>query len=84
MTDGLDKLFEGRPEILSVQEVSTLLGMGKAGVYKWLHEGSMPGYQKGKSWFIIRDEFKDWMRTGSNQLEGQRITGQLSVAPKDD
>lgn len=67
MTDGLDSLFAGRTDILTVQEVAELLRMNKAGVYKWLKEGVIPGYHRGRSWFIVRDELKEWMRLGSNQ-----------------
>ncbi|MDN5764178.1 MAG: helix-turn-helix domain-containing protein [Microlunatus sp.] len=67
VTDGLDGLFAGRKEIFTVQEVADLLRMNKAGVYKWLKEGVIPGYRRGRSWFILRDELKDWMRLGSNQ-----------------
>lgn len=65
--DALDNLFAKRAEILSVQEVAQLLGMNKAGVYKWLREGVIPGYHRGHSWFIVRDELKEWIRQGSNQ-----------------
>lgn len=67
MTDGLDSLFADRTDILTVQEVADLLRMNKAGVYKWLKEGVIPGYHRGRSWFIVRDELKEWMRLGSNQ-----------------
>lgn len=67
VTDGLDSLFAGRSDILTVQEVADLLRMNKAGVYKWLKEGVIPGYHRGRSWFIVRDELKEWMRLGSNQ-----------------
>ena len=67
VTDGLDSLFAGRTDILTVQEVADLLRMNKAGVYKWLKEGVIPGYHRGRSWFIVRDELKEWMRLGSNQ-----------------
>lgn len=59
-------MFARRAEILTVQEVADLLRMNKAGVYKWLNDGVIPGYQRGRSWFIVRDELKEWMRQGSN------------------
>ena len=67
VTDGLDNLFAQRTEVLTVQEVADLLRMNKAGVYKWLKEGVIPGYHRGRSWFVVRDELKEWMRLGSNQ-----------------
>lgn len=66
MSSGLDGLFEGRKEMLTVPEVAQLLGMTKPGVYKWLREGVLPGYKVGPSWFIVRDELKETLRAGAN------------------
>jgi len=66
VTSGLDALFAGRKETLSVPEVADLLGMTKPGVYKWLHEGVLPGYKVGSTWFILRDELKETLRAGAN------------------
>ncbi|MFC0456203.1 helix-turn-helix domain-containing protein [Arthrobacter liuii] len=66
VTDGLDALFEGRRETLTVPEVAELLGMTKPGVYKWLKEGVIPGYKVGATWFILRDELKETLRQGAN------------------
>lgn len=67
VTDELDVLFAQHPEIVTVQEVAALLRVNKAGVYRWLKNGSVPGYRRGHTWFIVRDELKTWMRHGSNQ-----------------
>ena len=40
--------------------------MTKPGVYKWLHEGVLPGYKVGSTWFILRDELKETLRAGAN------------------
>lgn len=66
VTDGLDALFEGRKETLTVPEVAELLGMTKPGVYKWLKDGVIPGYKVGATWFILRDELKETLRQGAN------------------
>ncbi len=66
VTDSLDRLFEGRREMLSAPEVAELLGMTKQGVYNWLREGVIPGYKLGTSWFISRDELKEALRRGAN------------------
>lgn len=85
VTDGLDKLFAQRTEVLTVQEVADLLRMNKAGVYKWLKEGVIPGYHRGRSWFVVRDEFKEWMRQGSNQARQPAGAGSHEPdAPADD
>lgn len=66
VTSGLDALFEGRKETLTVPEVAELLGMTKPGVYKWLKDGVIPGYKVGATWFILRDELKETLRKGAN------------------
>lgn len=65
--DALDRLFANRAEILTVPEVADLLRMNRASVYKWMQDGVIPGYQRGRSWFIVRDELKEWMQAGTNQ-----------------
>lgn len=67
MTEGTDNLFAELPDILTVQEVADLLRMNKAAIYKWLRAGTIPAYYRSRSWFIVRDELKEWMRLGSNQ-----------------
>lgn len=66
MTDGLDALFDGLQPTLSVPEVASLLGMTKQGIYRWLHDGVIPGYKVGATWFVLRDELKDTLRKGAN------------------
>lgn len=63
----LDTLFEGLPERLGVNQVAELLGVSTKGVYVWLKEGVIPGYQVGgRSWLILRDELKDAIAAGRN------------------
>lgn len=66
VTSGLDALFAGRKETLTVPEVANMLGMTKPGVYKWLKDGVLPGYKVGATWFILRDELKETLRAGAN------------------
>lgn len=66
MTYGLDRLFEGRNETLTVPEVAEILNVTKPAVYKWLRNGSIPGYKLASTWFIIRDELKDALAAGAN------------------
>lgn len=65
-TDSLDEVFAGLPPMLSVSEVAGILGMTRAGVYRWLGEGTIPGYRIAKSWFVVRDELKQILRDGAN------------------
>ena len=66
MTTRLDELFEGYPEHLTVQHLTKLLGKERTTIYKWLHEGALPGYRVGGSWVVLRDEVKDLLATGHN------------------
>lgn len=66
MNDSVDKLFEGQPATMTAGEVAEVMGLSKQAVYKWLHDGVIPGYKLGNTWFILRDSLKDTMRAGSN------------------
>lgn len=66
MSSGLDALFDGLERTLSVQDTADLLGMTKPGVYKWLKDGVIPGYKVGSTWFILRDELKETLKSGAN------------------
>lgn len=78
MTTRLDELFAGLPPRLDVHEVANLLGMTPKGVYRWINAGTIPAYKLGATWFILRDELRDAMASGSN------LTRPLSVDPPPD
>lgn len=67
MTDPLDALFEGREPTLEVAEVAELLGLTRQSVYKWLADGTIPGYKIGTVWVVLRDGLKEEMRRGFNR-----------------
>ncbi len=66
VTSGLDALFKGRKETLTVPEVAEMLNVTKPGIYKWLKDGVIPGYKIGSTWFILRDELKEALEAGAN------------------
>ncbi len=66
----LDDLFSAYPEHLSVPQVSEILGVQRSTVYKWLKEGTIPAYQVGTTWVILRDEVKEIVASGRNLREG--------------
>ncbi len=66
VTDGIDRLLDGKPVTLSAPEVAELLGVTKQGVYHWLRDGVIPGYKVGTTWFILRDELAETLRKGAN------------------
>jgi len=66
VSDRLDALFDGRPEMLSVTDVAEMFGVTNQGVYKWLRQGVIPGYKLGGTWFVLRDELRDALQAGAN------------------
>lgn len=68
MTSRLDDLFDGLPAKLDAAQVADLLGMTKKGVYKWITEGTIPAYKIGGTWIILRDELRDTIAAGSNDI----------------
>ena len=77
VTDGLDALFEGRKDTMTVPEVADLLSMTKPGIYKWLRQGVLPGYKIGSTWVILRDELKETLRKGANTPPKPREIAEL-------
>jgi excisionase family DNA binding protein len=66
MTTALNSLFKDRPEVLTAPQVAELLGMTKQGIYHWLRDGVIRGYKVGTTWFILRDDLKETLLSGSN------------------
>ncbi|CEG87472.1 Putative excisionase [Propionibacterium freudenreichii] len=65
-TKELDALFAGLPETLSVAQAATVLGIGRATLYKWLDHGDVPAYKVASTWMIVRDELKATIEAGRN------------------
>lgn len=70
MTDHIDALFQDFGPTLTVPQVAETLGVTKQAVYHWLRDGVIPGYKVGTSWFILRDEIVETMRSGANARKG--------------
>lgn len=66
----LDELFADQNVRMEVREIATLLHLTTDRVYKWLNDGTMPGYRIGGGWFVMRDEIRDWLASQSNQIPG--------------
>jgi excisionase family DNA binding protein len=65
----LDDLFADYPAHLSVSQMAEVLGISRPTAYKWLNEGTVPGYRVGGAWVILRDEVKDLIAAGRNLAE---------------
>lgn len=66
----LDKLFEGLPERLSVEQLTQVLGLSSPQVtYRLLRSGDVPAIRLSKHWLILRDDVKEHMRAQYNTAE---------------
>lgn len=86
MTSRLDELFAGLPKRLTAPEVAELLDMTTQGVYKWIHQGTIPAYKLGASWIVLRDELRDAIASGSNLAQlmpGDPPTGEDDAAEEE-
>lgn len=69
MPDAIDKLLADYPDVFGVSDVSKALGVTTRTVYSWLNGGTIRGYQIGSTWFILKSELAEHMRSGSNALD---------------
>ena len=72
MSDSLDRLFEGLPERLTVQQLTEILGLASTTVtYRWLRDGRVPAIRLGSHWLILRDDVKEHLRAHYNVPPGR-------------
>lgn len=67
VADAIDKLFEGMPARLTVDQLTQALGLADRTVtYRWLRDGIVPAIKLGKTWLILRDDIKEHLRSHYN------------------
>lgn len=49
-------------DLLSVEDVAELMGVGKATIWRWCREGSLPCVKVGKHWRVRREALEDFLR----------------------
>lgn len=49
---------------LSVEEISSHLGVRRDSIYKWIAEKKMPAHKVGKLWKFNISEVDEWVRSG--------------------
>jgi excisionase family DNA binding protein len=69
----IDGLFEDLPRVLSVTDLTRILGKDRTTVYRWLRKGEVPAVLIDTTWIIYRDEVKDLL-SGHNQASGHAGT----------
>jgi excisionase family DNA binding protein len=67
MTVRIDELFEKLPAVLSVKDLTEILGKDRTTVYRWLKKGEVPGVLIDTTWIIYRDEVRDYLLSRHNQ-----------------
>src|SRR5919202_1946432 len=60
-------------DLLGVEDIAELMGVGKATVWRWCREGRLPCLKVGKHWFVRREALEDFLkrRERSTTLVGQ-------------
>lgn len=52
------------PDLLNIEEASSLLNLAKATVYALSSSGRIPVFKKSKRLYFSRDQLLDWVKTG--------------------
>jgi excisionase family DNA binding protein len=70
MSVRIDELFENLPSVLTVTDLTRILGKDRTTVYRWLRKGEIPGVLIDTTWIIYRDEVRDYLLSRHNQAGG--------------
>jgi excisionase family DNA binding protein len=68
-----DEWLDRQPERMSVEQVADLLGVTGRTINNWLNEGRIPGYRTPGSWFVLREELRDYLRANRTRLSDTPI-----------
>ena len=55
---------------LSVDEISSYLGIKRDTVYVWIDRRDMPAHKAGRLWKFKKDEIDEWVRSGGASEHG--------------
>ncbi len=59
-------MFEAYDDILTVEDVSSILKIGMTQTYKILRSGSLKAYKEGKDWKIPKEALSLYIREQTN------------------
>lgn len=62
-------------DLLGVEDIAELMGVGKATVWRWCREGRLPCLKVGKHWFVRREALEDFLK---RRERSTTLVGQLS------
>lgn len=54
---------------LSVEEISSYLGVTKDTVYKWLNEKELPAHKVGRLWKFKKEDVDNWVKSQESSVE---------------
>jgi excisionase family DNA binding protein len=66
----------GADELLGIEEVARLLGVGQVTVWRWCREGALPCAKIGRKWRVRRGTLDEFVRRSER---AQTLTGRLRV-----
>lgn len=66
-------MFEGYQDILTVEEVSEMLVMGRNAVYGLLQGGTLKGYHNGRVWRIPRQAVIEYVTGQAGLKAGHNV-----------
>ena len=69
----IDELFESLSRVVSVTDLTRILGKDRTTVYRWQRKGEVPAVLIDTTWIIYRDEVKDLL-SGHSQASGHAGT----------
>ena len=53
--------LEELPLMMNMADVAAVLGISKAGAYKFAHSADFPAFQFGRRIVVSREKFVDWL-----------------------
>ena len=51
------------PELMSLQEVASYLGMAERTIYMWAQNGKVPAFKLGAAWRFRKSDIDAWLET---------------------